>query len=148
MPREWVKQLAVCEFMHRKLASPNYMSTSVRLPVCLHCSHVKSSTYCEMFQDVASQNVACCVQPVFDSVCIFFYSFISLYYSGLVFLLPYWIFFKSQYFSTFCDWKSLLLIHIQYKSYRNCLDNLYSGASDITWRNAIILDNLHLSAHL
>lgn len=42
--REWVKQLAVCEFMHRKLTSPNYMSTSVRLPVCLHCSHVKYST--------------------------------------------------------------------------------------------------------
>lgn len=105
MPREWVKELAVCEFMHRKLASPNYMSTSVCLPVCLHCSHVKCSTYCETFQDVASQNVASCVQPVFDSVCISFDSFMSLLLRPC-FLLPYWIFFKSQYFSTFCDWRS------------------------------------------
>lgn len=125
-------------------------------PVCayqyVYTDHT-SSTVCtvkrfkmlraKMLHPVYSRPYRC-----LDFICIFFYSFITLYYSDLVFLLPYWIFFKSQYFSTFCDWRSLLLIHIQHKSYRNCLDNLYRGVSDITWRYAIILNNLHLSAHL
>lgn len=78
----------------------NWHRQTTCLPVCayqyVYTDHTSSTVHtvkrfkmlrAKMLHPVYSRPYRC-----LDSICIFFYSFISLYYSGLVFLLSYWIF--------------------------------------------------------